>query len=609
MITPRLTTRSVTSFIFIAAFIALVATSTQAGGPLLIGSNGQPVLWPRRAIQGGPLNSRTVDEQGNVLYRVDQGSLGPIPNDRAVRYIDRIFSLYSSVPTSSLKFVNAGPIIDPTTGQAMDVTASNIGRVRSSSNPTFQNPIVFDSDGSITGGGGVLGFFSFIQLDRTNSEVREGIVVLNGAAVDRIGEVPFVGVFTHEFGHFAGPLDHSQINGAIASGSSISVQPAGFSRSQVFDLFTPFTETLYPFIFPGSTSGPPAGSQLATGNLGNSGFFIASLDLDTQVALSNLYPTPEYLATTGTIEGRVLLRTNSGDIPITGVNVVARRISRGAYPPAVTTTAFPDFPGTAIQLDGDGVPLVPPGQDATDSLATAVSTVTGVQHGAGRFRLQGLPDGQYLVGIQRINPSATGGSGIGPLSRQLALPVLEQFYNGPNSSSNEPANFVPVLATSGNVTTGIDIILNGFNATLAPVEETEPNQKVGKAQRLDGAVEVIGHAADIDAAKFKMVLQDSSVDRIEDLFRFTVTETKTYFIVLEALNGAAGDLDMYLINPDLLVAPKRATFNDTSVLSFSAGPTASELIATQLNPGTYVIGVSAFEGTSLNYRLRVIPAQ
>ena len=609
MKTARRNIRLIFSFTALVAFVAAVATSTQAGGPLLLGNNGQPVLWPRRAIQGGPLGSRTVDESGNVLYRVDQGGLGPIPNDRAVRFIDRIFNLYSSIPTSTLKFVNAGPIIDPTTRQPMDVTSSNIGRVRSSANPTFQNPIVFDSDGSITGGGGVLGFFSFIQLDRNNSEVREGIVVLNGAAVERLGEIPFLGVFTHEFGHFAGPLDHAQINGAIASGSSVSVQPAGFSRAQVFDLFMPFTETLYPFIFPGSSSGPPAGSQLASGNLGNSGYFIASLDLDTRTALSNLYPTPDYLATTGAIEGRVLLRTNSGDIPITGVNVVARRISKGSYPPATSATAFLNFPTTSIQLDDDGVPVVPPDQESTDSLSTAVSTVSGVEYGAGRYRLQGLPAGQYLIGVQRLNPSAVGGSGIGPLDQQLALPVLEQFYNGSNDPSTNPATFMPVPVSIGQTATGIDLILGGFNSTLAPVSESEPNQKVGKAQSLEGAVDVTGSASDIDPGKFKMELPDGSVDRIEDLYRFTVTQTRTYFIVLEPLNGAAGDLDMYLINPDLLTILKRAAYDDDSVVNYSAGPTGNELMAMLLPPGTYVIGVSAFEGSSLNYRLRVIPAQ
>src|SRR5262249_29282301 len=158
----------------------------------------------------------------------------------------------------------------------------------------------FDSDGTITGGGGVLGFFSFLQLDDASNTIREGFVVLNGAAVDLAGGVvPFLGVFTHEFGHLAGPLDHEQINGPVASGSSSSVQPAGFTREQVFDLYTPFIETLYPFLFDATTRAP--NSQLLAKGFGSSGFFVASLDFDTTTAMSNLYPTADYLASRGSI--------------------------------------------------------------------------------------------------------------------------------------------------------------------------------------------------------------------------------------------------------------------------------------------------------------------
>src|ERR1051325_10673478 len=99
-------------FSLVVAFMALASTAAFAGGPLLLGPNGQPVLWPRRVIQGGALNSQTVDDQGRVIYHVDSGALGPIAHDRAVALIDRIFGLYSGVSTSTLRFVNGGPIKD-----------------------------------------------------------------------------------------------------------------------------------------------------------------------------------------------------------------------------------------------------------------------------------------------------------------------------------------------------------------------------------------------------------------------------------------------------------------------------------------------------------------
>lgn len=600
--------RSIFSLALGISFLGLVASGAFAGGPLYLGPNGQPVLWPRTVVQGGPLNSQTVDDQGRVLYHVDIGPLGSLSNDKAVALIDRIFNLYSAIPTSTLKFANAGPIKDPSTGEPVDVTSANFARFRNRTSPTYQNPIVFDSDGSITGSGGVLGFFGPLQFDPTNNVIREGYVVLNGAALDRIGTVPFLGVFTHEIGHLVGPLDHTQINGAIASGSTSSVQPAGYTRGQTFDLFTPFVETLYPFIF-STASNSSLNSQLAGSGFGSSGFFVASLDFDTQAALSSLYPTPEFAGTLGAIEGRVIIKTPGGDVPLTGVNVVARRISKGTYPPDLSSTAFPDFPTSAIQLDGDGVPIVPPAQDSTDSLATAASAVTGMQYGAGNYKIAGLPEGQYLVEIQQINPSAVGGSGIGPLNEQIPLPILEQYYNGAGNASTTPSIFVPVTVSPGTTTSNIDIVLNGLDtAGITTVAEVEPNEKSRKGQGVQGAVEINGSARGSDTSQFKLTLSDGSIDPIEDFYRFTVPVDKIYYIILEPTNGTNGDLDMYLFNVDL-VAKKRGITGEASIVGSSTGPTANEVIALKIPAGTYTIGVSAFQQSSVSYKLRILPAQ
>ncbi len=602
--------KRVPSFAFlVTASLSLLASAVFAGGPLYLGDNGQPVLWARFPTQGGPLNTQTVDNQGRVLYRVDLGNLGSIPHDKAVSLIDRIFGLYSNIPTSTLRFVNAGPILDPNTGQPVDITSANIGLVRSSSRPTFQNPIIFDSDGSITGQGGVLGFFSALQLDDQSNTIREGLVVLNGAAVESVGGVvPFLGVFTHEIGHLAGPLDHSQINGAIATGNSSSAQPAGFTREQVYDLYTPFVETLYPFLFRATNTAP--NSQLLSKGFASSGFFVASLDFDTITAMSNLYPTPEYLASRGSIEGRVVIKAGTGEIPLSGMNIVARRIDRGSYPPSPSAKAFVDFPNTNLTLDADGVPVLPPDQDATDSLATAASAVTGLQFGNGNYRIGGLPPGRYMVQLQRINPSAVGGSGIGPLGSQIALPVAEQYYNGPGNSSNTPSVFLPVTVNAGSITSGIDMVINGLNLT-GFTTATEPNKhfKIRQAPLIQTPIEITGAAAFDDASQFKIILPDGSSDPVEDFYKIEVPAGKLYFILLEPVNNASGDLDMYLFNADT-VAKKKANFNDTTVVTgTSAGPTANEAIVRTLNPGTYVIGVSAFEGTRLSYTLRVIAAQ
>ena len=602
--------RLLMSLAFVFAAFSAIAPRARAGGPLFV-SNGQPTRWPRTVVQGGPLNLKTVDESGRVLYRVDSGSLGTLSNTRAVGLVDRIFRLYSEIPTANIDFVNAGPILDPATGMPIDVDGTNFGRIRNSR--SFQNAIIFDSDGSITGGGGVLGFFTFVQLDETNNTLKEGLVALNGAAINTFGEVPFLGVFTHEFGHFAGPLDHAQVNGLIASDRTGDTLPEGFTQSQAFDLYAPFTETLYPFLF-----NPPAGSIfLNSGNFRSSGFWVASLDLDTSNALSNLYPAPGYRAAdpgspNGAIEGRVLIRTSSGDFPINGVNVVARRISRGAYPPPAGTQAFPGFPGTQIQVDPDGVPNTPPDQDVTDPLATSTSAVTGLEFGAGAYHIDGLPPGQYSIEIQQITSRAVGGSGIGPLDEQLPLPVPE-FYNGARESGDSadmPGDFQPIVVTAGGVNSGIDIILNGFSsAAVSLADEREPNDKTKKAQRIDVPTEISGAAAFNDPSILRMSgFSDGSTDQIEDVYRFSLTAPRLVYILLRPVGGtASSDLDLYLF--DSTLGKKKVSLNSSTVVSLSAGGTATEAIGLTLGAGDYFIGVSAFDGTSVAYKLAVLTGQ
>jgi hypothetical protein len=572
----------------------------RAGGPLFIGPDGSAVKWSATEVRGGPLNTQTVGINGSgvrqIFYRVDSGPLGSLTHEQAAKLVDRIFGEYSAVQTADIDFVNAGPILDPSTGNPIDVTGTNAGLFLSGSNPPFQNPIIFDSDGSITGRGGVLGFFSFLQIGitPTSAALREGTVVLNGSALSRglLSPTAFLGVFTHEFGHFAGPLDHEQINGNLALSGDGAAEPVGFSAAQSYDLFAPFTETLFPFLF-----NAPSGSQFTTG-FDNSGFFIATIDLDTQNSLSNLYPTPDYQNSRGAIEGRVLVRAGV-EIPITGVNVVARRIDQASFPPAADVKAFPTSP---VTVDEDGVPVIPPEQVATDSLATVSSAVTGLDFGEGTYRIQGLPPGNYLVGIQQINPDAVGGSGIGPLNNQINLPFAEEYYNGA-TSSNSATTFVPVTVTAGAVTTGIDIILNGISsATPANVTETEPNQKMNKGQKVSFPVMVTGVAAMGDEAKLKMKFPDGSVDPVEDLYTIKVDRARTVFILLEPISGS-GDLDLYLF--DSGASKKKSSIDDPHLLALSAGATARELISFSLEAGTYNIGISAFDG-SVNYRLTII---
>jgi hypothetical protein len=267
--------------------------------------------------------------------------------------------------------------------------------------------------------------------------------------------------------------------------------------------------------------------------------------------------------------------------------------------------AFPGFPGTQIALDPDGVPLVPE-QDATDPLATAASAVTGVQFGTGRYRIDGLPPGQYVIEVQQINPNALGGSGIGPLDSQLPIPVLE-FYNGLRESghpSDTPSDFEPINVNAGTVVSNIDIVLNGFGGSLVSLfSETEPNDKKKKANRVTLPVDITAAANFDDPSLLRIEFTNQDPDRVEDLYRFTLDSTKVVYVVLEAIGAGAAtsDLDLYLL--DVAFNKKRVSISSASILAFSAGPVASELVGIRLTAGTYYIGVSAFQGTRTAYRL------
>ncbi|MCS6884772.1 MAG: hypothetical protein RMM17_03565 [Acidobacteriota bacterium] len=567
-----------------------------AGGPLLVTASG-PVRWARREISGGPLKTTTVDAQARVVYRVDSGPLGPLSNAQAVKLVDRIFKLYNDIPTCTLEFVNGGSILDPATGRPIDITGANAGLVLSSRNPTFQNPIVFDSDGSITGQGGVLGFFSFLQVK--GLELHEGLVVLNGSAVSRIGEIPFLGVFTHEFGHFAGPLDHSQINGWIASGDSRLVFE-GFTAEQRYDLFAPFTETVYPFLFSNNSS------RLASLGFGNSGYFIASLHFDDVVAMSTLYPAAGYLPSEsgspfGGISGRIIVDPLL-KIPLSGLNVVARRVDRGRYPPSPTTKVYLN---DSVPLDADGVPLLPEDRPELDPLATATSLVNGMLAPDGRFAFVGLPPGEYSVYVETINPNALGGSSIGFREPQLSF-ITAEYWNGQNESADpatdKPLDFTPVKVTAGAVTTGIEILLNGFATTVAS-NEAEPNDKVKKAQVVAVDSILTGQVAVGDKAKVKVDFGRSGSVDVQDLYKVQVSANSVLLLMLDALEGTSdADIDLYCFLSDL----KNGTvsINSQTVLGASFSPANSEVITVGVAPGTYFLGVSSAAG-SAKYRLAV----
>jgi hypothetical protein len=317
--------------------------------------------------------------------------------------------------------------------------------------------------------------------------------------------------------------------------------------------------------------------------------------MDTRNTLSALYPTSNFAKNLGAIGGRVVVRTQTGNIPVSGINVVARRIDRGVYPPVVGTQAFTAPP----ILDASGVPRPPQPQAATDPLATASSAVSGQIVGEGRYRIQGLPPGLYLVEIQQINFTDV----------QLPLPV-EEFYSGPRESGgaeDQPTDFERIPVTAGEVTRGIDIVLNGFSDVgVIPIAEAEPNHIA--PQPITIPASVTGGATAIGPSQLEIDLGVGlgGKDKIEDLYSFTLASPTRVYVLLESLSGTPSGslrhLDLYHFTS--AVNRRRSSLTDPNLLNagVTLGPT--EGFASVLQPGTYLVGVSAFAGRA-RYHLHV----
>ena len=157
---------------------------------------------------------------------------------------------------------------------------------------------------------------------------------------------------------------------------------------------------------------------------------LGDLNPDDIAAISALYPDPTFATATGKISGSV---TRANASVVRGANVIA--ISTGA-----------------------------------DSIMNQVSSITDyyVQNN-GNYIVVGLTPGSYVIRIEPINPSFTGGSGVGPYTADLTdlsfiNPVTLEYYNGANESGNpvtdNPQEKTPIAVTAGATTAGINLIAN-----------------------------------------------------------------------------------------------------------------------------------------------------
>lgn len=326
-----------------------------------------------------------------------------------------------------------------------DITAANVGDFIDVENgPGFW--VIYDTDGSIMeeffgiDKNSVLGI-STPEWGDGNGTIVESWTLLNGwpVNIEDVGELEqpgvifgggfergqpaaqYAGVFTHEVGH-AINLSHSQVNGNMIYNSYsyapmypgvpgcvaplFSYQDGSALPEDMADAAA--IETIYPFI----DSQGVGGRKQASINMS-----------DDITGISNLYPTPEYLAQTGTIQG--VLRLKDGSTPYSGLNLIARNVNDPQF------DAVSDMSGSATQ-----------GQIGPD----------------GNFAIRGLkPGAQYQLYIEEIT---AGGY---PTTPQMLVSEGE-YWNAAESAS--PATDVAcdaglVTAVAGTPAVA-DITLNGY---------------------------------------------------------------------------------------------------------------------------------------------------
>lgn len=344
--------------LLLAAILIGAAGTASAGGPLLVRSNGLPIVWSTAAP---------------IEYRTDNGPLSPtVDQAQAQARLNNMFGIWEAVPTATIAYDRVG-FITPT-GAFSDGDVSTIAEynaVQAACDNGDQNPVIYDTNGSLLDELGhdetaVIGFAGPCAFDATS--IVSASVVMNGLFQDGQQNVPdlsparYDAAFVHEIGHFSG-LAHSQVN-ANCLGNCSSADLAG-------------VPTMLPFLVDAAMITPSP---------------------DDIAWLSRLYPAATFATSHGTITGHVFF--SDGESHAQLVNVIARRVDTGSNEDR--TTAVSSVSGYKFRVfHGNPVTNEPPdffGTEAPDAL--------------GLFEIP-VPAGNYTIEVETINSNFVDGSSVG----------------------------------------------------------------------------------------------------------------------------------------------------------------------------------------------------
>jgi hypothetical protein len=482
-----------------------------AGGPFRVTAEGKPVRW---------------DASRPVAYRVDAGPLGNRSHAEAVAMVRQGFRIWEEVPTATLRFQFAGELQE-------DIQGGNALTFLNNLRAGDAGVVLFDSDGSIIealrgrGASDQIAGMTKLLWDEQTGLMTTAVTVLNGRDGALLSDEAALRDCAHELGHFVG-LDHSQLN-----------------EEQLYD-GDPTNDHLAPLM--SYFRGPNGGSLLHR---------------DDIAWYSRLYPSSEFLATTGKIQGRVLLP--EGTYGLKGVNVIARRVED----PQVTAVSV----ASGYLYRGD--------EGGTSDLSQR-----------GEFFLPGLPPGTYTLEIRELSRF--------PELRvpRAFLPDGGKYWRQGSSAQDPPEEFTPLTIRPGESINGITIVTNGDDYGEAKrITEQEPNQLIAP-QEVTLSTVITGSVEDGPATAESLPLR--RFDALHDVFATTLAATTHVTVILAPPPGA--DLDLYVL---------RQLGSDWALegaVTDPAAPAPPGNIDLTLTPGRYLFGVHRAGTKGSAYQLHLLGA-
>jgi hypothetical protein len=434
------------------ALVLLLSTFCHAGGPLVVGG---PALGTRPAFGTDGVAFTWNPAAMPIQYRVDPGPMATtasgavvISNATGLQRVRSMFNVWQSVPTATVSFNNAGPILPTGAYTGGDVsTIAQFDAITASCNAGTQNPVIFDSNGSLLAALGlspnIIGFNSGCSVDPSTGFIKSSFILLNGEFQDGVTQTSgarpnfeltaneFDEAITHEMGHFLG-LDHSQINLDLFTNVNAFTNPCDIDGLAGMPLMFPFS-----FCQARKDAGLPV------------------LSPDDVSWISSMYPNAAEAAAYGTITGAVFFP--DGESQFQGANVIARQVDD-------PSTLEDESRRIAVSVVSGYLITGNPGQSITAVLGGSEDNTNGDPNGSRKPGLIGfyqvkVPPGTYTIEVETIDPSFTAGSGLGPL--RVSVGVGSKFWNKDETAFDFPLERDSVTVGAGETISNIDIILNG----------------------------------------------------------------------------------------------------------------------------------------------------